>query len=103
MWGSGVRLTRRMHVTVRKPAEPQSAIQMADTIAISRHGGLLSTYARFDVGDEMFLWWPDGKRGIIARIVHRRHAATAGLNEIGFEFLHTVNFWGLEFPEESNI
>jgi len=99
----GVRLTRRMHVTVRSTAAPTSAIEMAETIVICRHGGLLSTYARFNVNDEIFLWWPDGKRGASAQIVHRRHTGTAGLAEMGFEFLQQFNFWGLDFPQESQL
>jgi hypothetical protein len=97
----GVRVTRRMHVTVRGIASPESAIEMAETIVISRHGGLLSTRARFEADDEIFLWWPDGKRGTNARVVHRRATGAAGLMEIGFEFLQDFNFWGLDFPEES--
>ena len=99
----GVRLTRRMHVTVRRATEPESATEMADTIVICRHGGLLSTHARFAVNEEIFLWWPDGKRGTRARVVHRRTSATPGLNEMGFEFLEQLNFWGLDFPEESQL
>lgn len=96
----GVRLTRRMHVTIRGTASLESAFEIAETIVISRHGGLLSTRAQFVVNDEVLLWWPEGKRGTSARIVHRRASGTAGLLELGFEFLQDVNFWGLDFPEE---
>jgi len=97
----GVRLTKRMQVTVRGVASPESAIEMAETIVITRHGGLLSTRAGFAVDEQIFLWWPDGKRGTNARVVHRRSTGTAGLTEVGFEFLQDFNFWGLDFPEES--
>jgi hypothetical protein len=96
----GVRLTRRMHVTIRGAASPESAFEIAETIVISRHGGLLSSRAQFAVNDEVLVWWPEGKRGTSARIVHRRASGTAGLLELGFEFLQDVNFWGLDFPEE---
>ena len=76
---------------------------MADTIVICRHGGLLSTRARLSVNEEIFIWWPDGKRGTNARVVHRRTTGTHGLFEMGFEFLQDFNFWGLDFPEESHI
>jgi len=36
----GVRITRRMHVTIRPVGSPESASEMAETIVISRHGGL---------------------------------------------------------------
>lgn len=99
----GVRITRRMYVTIRQPASPESASEMAETIVISRHGGLLTTRARFAVDDEIFIWWPDGKRGASARVVHRQATGTAGLMEMGFEFLQDFNFWGLDFPEESEL
>ena len=96
----GVRLTRRMHVTIRRSGSPESVFEMAETIVISRHGGMLSTRASFVVSDEVLIWWPEGKRGASARIVHRRASGTAGLLELGFEFLQDANFWGLEFPDE---
>jgi hypothetical protein len=99
----GVRVTRRMHVTIRRAASPQSEFEMAETIVISRHGGLLSTRAQFVVDDEIVLWWPDGRRGTNARVVHRRVSGIAGLVEMGFEFSPGINFWGLDFPEEDQI
>jgi hypothetical protein len=97
----GVRLTRRLYITIRASTAPESAFEMAETIAISRHGGLLSTRGHFNVGDEVRIWWPDGKRGTTARIVHRRASGLAGLLELGFEFHQDINFWGLDFPEET--
>jgi hypothetical protein len=97
----GVRVTRRMYVTIRGAGSPEPTFEMAETVVISRHGGLLSTRAQFGVGDEVRIWWPEGKRGSTARIVHRRASGTAGLIELGFEFSQDINFWGLEFPEES--
>jgi hypothetical protein len=38
-----------------------------------------------------------------ARVVNRRITGTAGLLEIGFEFLQEFNFWGLNFPEEGDL
>jgi hypothetical protein len=99
----GVRVKRQMHVTVRRTAAPESAIETADTIVISRHGGLLSPHATFKANEEIFLWWPDGKRGTTARVVHRRHTGIPGLLEMGFEFLQNINFWGLDFPQETEL
>jgi hypothetical protein len=97
----GVRVTRRMHVTIRVAGSPESHFEMAETIVISRHGGLLSTRAHFAVNDDIVVWWPDGKRGANARVVHLRASGAAGLVEMGFEFAPGLNFWGLDFPEET--
>ena len=99
----GVRLTRCMHVTIRPVGGPEHVSELAETIVISRHGKLLSTRARFAVDHEIFVWWPDGKRGTSARVVHRHATGAAGSTEMGFEFRQDVNFWGLVFPEESEL
>jgi hypothetical protein len=97
----GARLTRRMHVTIRGVDSPACAFEMAETIVISRHGGLLSTRAHFFLGDQIFLWWPDGRRGANVRVVNRRVSGTAGLVELGFEFVQAFNFWGIDFPDDA--
>ena len=97
----GVRLTRRMHVTIRGVDSPACAFELAETIVISRHGGLLSTRAQFFQGDQIFLWWPEGRRGTNVRVVNRRPSGTAGLTELGFEFVQDFGFWGMEFPDDS--
>jgi len=96
----GARLTRRMHVTIRGVDSPACAFEMAETIVISRHGGLMSTRAHFFLGDQVFLWWPDGGRGTNVRVVNRRATGTAGLVELGFEFVQDFNFWGIDFPDD---
>jgi len=77
--------------------------ELAETIVISRHGGLVSTRARLAMNDEVLVWWPDGRRGASARVVHRHPTGAAGLVEVGFEFLQEMNFWGLDFPEETQL
>ena len=99
----GARITRRMHVTIRRIDSQESAFELAETIVISRHGGLLSTRAHFAPNDQIFLWWASGKRGTNARIANRRPSGTAGLVEMGFEFLQNFNFWGIDFPEEADL
>lgn len=97
----GARLTRRTHVTIRGVDSPACAFEMAETIVISRHGGLMSTRAHFFLGDQVFLWWPDGGRGTNVRVVNRRATGTAGLVELGFEFVQGFNFWGIDFPDDT--
>ena len=99
----GVRVTRRMHVTIRPVGSPEHVSELAETIVISRHGALACTRGHFAVDDQIFVWWPDGRHGARARVVHRYATGTAGLMEVGFEFLQETNFWGLDFPEESQF
>jgi hypothetical protein len=94
----GVRITKRLHVTLRKADEEPALAEMAETIVISRHGGMLATRARFAEQDVIHLSWPEGKRGAPAKIVSR-HDGAAGLINLGFEFLAEDNFWQLNFPE----
>jgi hypothetical protein len=96
----GARISKRMHVTLRAMESDGSSQELAETVALSRHGGLLVARARFAVGDLLYVWWPGGKRGAYVRIVHRRQNGAAGLAELGFEFTEAKNFWGINFPEE---
>ncbi|HET9742821.1 MAG TPA: PilZ domain-containing protein [Terriglobales bacterium] len=96
----GVRLTKRVHVTLRPVGGAAFLSEMAETIVLSQHGGLLITRAHFNLGDAVYLWYPQGKRGGQARIVHERMNGTGGLSELGFEFTDDRNFWRLEFPQE---
>ena len=97
----GARITKRLHVTLRAANAVPALPEMAETVALSRHGGLLVTRARLATGDVVHLWWPEAKRGAKARIVHRRISGTAGLLELGFEFIDESNFWQLEFPSQN--
>ena len=96
----GVRVSKRMHVTLRVTQSDKNSEELAETVVLSRHGGLLIARARFAVGTIVYLWWPGGKRGAYVRIVNRREEGAAGLAEIGFEFTQDANFWGLNFPDE---
>jgi len=72
---------------------------MAETVVLSKHGGLMVTRARFALGAIIYLHWPGGRRGAYVRIVHRREEGAGGLAELGFEFTQEINFWGLNFPD----
>jgi hypothetical protein len=95
----GVRITKRLHVMLRQTDADAALSEMAETIVLSRHGGMLATRAPFAEQDVVYLWWPQGKRGVNAKIVSRRESA-AGLLDLGFEFLSEENFWRLDFPED---
>ena len=97
----GVRVSKRVHITLRTQESDKGSQELAETVVISRHGGLMVARARCMVGDTPYIWWPEEKRGAYARIVHRRQNGAAGLAELGFEFIDDTNFWGIDFPDET--
>ncbi|MFQ5817497.1 MAG: hypothetical protein ACE5H2_06015 [Terriglobia bacterium] len=93
------RIARRLNVILRwRDLAGNSHEEAAETVVLSRHGGLLLCRTRFKPGEEAFLWWPERQRGAQMRIVYRRIGGTEGLVEAGFEFVDIENFWGIEFP-----
>ena len=76
--------------------------EMAQTILISRHGGLLVTRARFKTEDAIYLWSPAHKKGAFATIVFRNIRGIDGLAEMGFRFNSDEDFWGEDFPAETD-
>lgn len=97
----GRRIAKRFYVSMKLSGAEESQIEVAETVVLSLHGGLLACRAHFKAGDKVFLWWPDGKRGGEARIVDRRAQGGGGLVELGFEFCEHGNFWGIDFGEEN--
>lgn len=97
----GARTARRVHLTIRRVQDHRDdAEEMAETVMISGHGGLLVCRARFQAGEEIFLWWPEKKRGTTARVVSRQLTGKAGLVELGFEFQNAENFWEAKLTGE---
>lgn len=90
------RVPKRLLVTLRgKRKEDQD--ELAETITLSRNGGLLACRARFFVGNRLELFWPEKKRHAEVEIVSS-HAAPPGLLELGFQFLNPdFDFWNLDF------
>jgi hypothetical protein len=98
----GSRLPRQFNVMMQKSAQQGDVEgEMAQTILISRHGGLLVTRARFKADESIYLWSPHHKRGSFATIVFRSVRGIDGLAEMGFRFNNDENFWGVDFPEEN--
>jgi hypothetical protein len=92
------RLVKRFNVTLQRPSRDNVQESMAETVVVTARGGQLVCRGRYMVGEEVFLWWPEGKRGAPAKIVFRRTGGPSGLVELGFEFEHPGNFWGFDFP-----
>jgi len=98
----GARTARRVHLTIRRVSDHrEDAEEMAETVMISAHGGLLVCRARFQAGEDIFLWWPEKKRGTKARVVSRQLTGKAGLVELGFEFVKAEDFWGTKLTNET--
>lgn len=94
----GARKQKRLHVTLRDLRGGDEAQQeMAETVLLSRNGGLMICRAPFSIGDRLEMYWPDKKKKTEIIIVFRRPCGTAELAELGFEFLDGYNFWGLDF------
>ncbi len=92
------RVPHRTHLTITSNDNSQNG-EPADTVLISRNGGLLVCRATFQEGQEIYLWSADRQSGARARVVYQ-HVWTAGdLVEIGFEFLADDDFWQTDFVD----
>lgn len=99
----GARLPRQFNVMIQKSAQRGDLEgEMAQTILISLHGGLLVTRARFKADEAIYLWSPAHKKGAFATIVSRNIRGIDGLAEMGFRFNEDENFWGEHFPAETD-
>ncbi len=92
------RLARQVAVVIRW-TDPggHAREEPAQTINLSRYGCLLTCRTRFKVGEDLYVWWPEGQRGVHARVVFR----CLGLGEaaeVAVEFLDDGDFWGINFP-----
>lgn len=94
----GERMAKRLHVTLRRTLHGgENKEEMAETVLLSRNGGLLICRAHFEVEDRLQLYWPDKKRSAEIIIIFRRPCGTENLTELGFEFLEVSDFWGTDF------
>jgi hypothetical protein len=99
----GLRVPRRTHIMLRRSFENTTDAEMAETVLVSRHGGLAICRADFAVDDRLYLWWPERQRGAEVRIIFRHELGSAGLAEVAFEFVDSDNFWEMEFPEPPSL
>ncbi len=98
------RVPYRMHLTIRslESASCGGEEVSADSVLVSRNGGLLVCRATYNEGQEIYLWSPERKCGAHARVVFQHVWATGALVEVGFEFLADEDFWGIDFASEND-
>jgi len=96
----GGRVAKRLHVTLRSMTSAVGSEELAETVIISRNGGRLVCRARFKIGEELLLYWPEKHREAHVRVVFRQLCGTGELTDLGIAFLtDDQNFWGLELQE----
>lgn len=94
------RVPKRLLVTLKGKRKTDQD-ELAETVTLSRNGGLLASRARFFVGNRLELFWPEKKRHTEIEIVSSQPAPT-GLLELGFQFVNPeTDFWDFDFPTAS--
>jgi len=97
----GARLPRHLLVALRwQDYNGAWHEEPAETVLVSKYGGMLLSPVRMKPGDSTLVFWPDTGREAEARIVFRKLSGAGNLCEMGFEFLHTDNFWEIDFPPD---
>jgi hypothetical protein len=95
------RVPYRTHLTIRLLEGAGShQEESADSVLVSRNGGLLVCRATYNVGQEVYLWSPEQNCGARARVVFQHLWAVGGLVEVGVEFLADEDFWKIDFASE---
>jgi len=94
----GTRKPLRVSLTVRRSSAARGEEELAETVLVSRDGGLLVTRFRCSVGEEIYLHWPERRRGARAKVVYKQRCGSNSLIEMGFVFLDEEDFWGIKFP-----
>ena len=88
----GNRIAVRLTITLQSGTSG-AEMEMAETVVLSRNGGLLVCRAPFKVGEVLRLSWPEQNRATQVRIAFRRPCGPGELAELGFEFLDSTDFW----------
>ncbi|GEM_PF-798326 len=70
--------------------------ELTETRVISRFGAALECGNPIELGDSLILTRLDSKAEVRARVAWRQ-PKPGGRCEIGLEFLHTDNFWGIDW------
>ena len=93
------RIARHVSVVIRWTDPGGNAREEpAQTIDLSRYGCRLACQTRFKVGENLYLWWPEGQRGVHTRAVFRRLGGLGEATEVAVEFLDDGDFWRINFP-----
>lgn len=93
------RVPYRTHLTIRS-ADGSGQEESADSVLVSRNGGLLVCRAAYNVGQEVDLLLPEQQRRARARVVFQHVWSAGGLVEVGVEFLSDEDFWKIDFASE---
>lgn len=97
------RIPRRLPIVLRwNTVEGDFREELAETLLLSRYGGLALGPARIKAGEEVFLWWPAGQREAVVRIVFRQIGGPERMAELAFEFVDVDNFWEVDFPADTS-
>lgn len=72
--------------------------QSAQTILLSRHGGLVLSPVAPPPETSLVIWCPDRRLGASARVVSREECE--GLLAVALEFTRDANFWGINFEPQ---
>jgi hypothetical protein len=94
------RVPHRTHLTIRSLEAGSHDEESANTVLVSRKGGLLVCRTTYKEGENIYLWSPERKCGARARVVFHQVWATGSLVEVGFEFLADEDFWNVDFADE---
>ncbi len=97
-----IRVPYRTHLLIRSSETAPESEEPADTVLVSRNGGLLVCRATYREGQEIYLWSPERQFGIPARVVFQQVWAGGALVEVGFEFLRDEDFWKMDFVPKSD-
>jgi PilZ domain len=92
----GERVARRIAVTLRSTTADLVAEELAETVILSRNGGRLVCRARFKIGENLRLYWPEKHREAQVRVVFRQLCGPDRLTDLAFVFLNDQDFWGAE-------
>ena len=94
------RVPHRSHLTIRSlESAGSNDEEPADTVLVSRNGGLLVCSATYKEGENIYLWSPGRKCGTRAQVVFQHVWGPGSLVEVGFEFLTDEDFWKIDFAE----
>ena len=97
----GQRIVRRLRLSWRwQDYDCKWHEEPAETVVLSRYGGLVKVRVRMKAGQGAFVYRTDRDSEAEVRIVFHQLTGRGGLSEIGFEFLTTENFWGIDFPPD---
>lgn len=95
------RVPHRTHLTIRSLEDANSSDEeSADSVLVSRNGGLLVCSATYKQGENIYLWSPERKCGTRARVVFQQEWGATSRVEVGFEFLADEDFWKIDFADE---